>query len=98
MTTAAVRWEEGQPAAAAEIQGTAELGHLAAPGRLIEVSGEQASARHTTAVALVRQAQLEGETTVWIQPEGGSLFPPDLADSGIDLDALVVVHVPRERG
>lgn len=72
---------------------------LAAPGKLIEVSGGGASAaRLTTAVALVRQAQLEGETTVWIQPVGGPLFPPDLADSGVDLDALIVVHVPEDRG
>jgi len=71
---------------------------LAAPGKLIEVSGGVAGARLTTAVALVRQAQLEGETTAWIQPVGGPLFPPDLADSGVDLDALIVVHIPEDRG
>ncbi|MFY0530854.1 hypothetical protein [Nannocystis pusilla] len=71
---------------------------LAAPGKLIEVSGGAAGARLTTAVALVRQAQLEGETTVWIQPAGGPLFPPDLADSGVDLDALIVIHIPEDRG
>lgn len=75
-----------------------ELGQLAAPGRLIEISGVGASARHTTAVALVRQAQLEGETTVWVQPAGGPLYPPDLAESGVDLAALIVVHVPEDRG
>lgn len=75
-----------------------ELGQLAAPGRLIEISGVGASARHTTAVALVRQAQLEGETTAWIQPAGGPLYPPDLADSGVDLASLIVVHVPEDRG
>ncbi|MBA3546348.1 MAG: recombinase A [Nannocystis sp.] len=74
------------------------LGQLAEPGRLIEISGVGASARHTTAVALVRQAQLEGETTVWVQPAGGPLYPPDLAESGVDLAALVVVHVPEDRG
>src|SRR5690606_7179751 len=71
---------------------------LAAPGKLIEVSGGAAGARLTTGVALVRQAQLEGETTAWIQPVGGPLFPPDLADSGVDLDALIVVHIPADRG
>src|SRR6185503_11689 len=25
---------------------------------------------------------------------GASFYPPDLADSGVDLDALVVVHAP----
>lgn len=69
------------------------------PGRLLELSCSaegQPGARTTTAVALLRHAQLQGETTVWVQPAGGTLFPPDLADSGIDLDALVVVHVPPE--
>jgi recombination protein RecA len=102
MKTVAVQWgeERSETTAEAAETGTAatSIGELAAPGRLIEVSGLGASARHTTAAALVRQAQLEGETTAWIQPEGGSLFPPDLAESGIDLEALVVIHVPRDRG
>jgi recombination protein RecA len=99
MKTVAVRWEEGLREGEAEGEGEGTpLGQLAAPGRMIEVSGVGAAARHTTAAALVRQAQLEGETTVWIQPEGGSLFPPDLADAGVDLQALIVVHVPRDRG
>lgn len=71
---------------------------LAAPGKLVEISGGVAGARITSAVALVRRAQLEGETTVWIQPACGPLFPPDLADSGVDLDALIVVHIPPARG
>ena len=33
-----------------------------------------------------------------MQPERGPLFPPDLADSGIDLTSLVVVHVPQSAG
>lgn len=71
------------------------LEQLATPGRLIELSGV---AQHTTAAALIRQAQLEGETTVWVQPVGGPLYPPDMAASGVDLDALVVVQVPTEHG
>ncbi len=104
MKTVAVRWEEeaGEAAAGAceaeSHEGVTPLDRLATPGRMIEVSGVGAAARHTTAAALVRQAQLDGETTVWIQPEGGSLFPPDLAEAGVDLQALVVVHVPRDRG
>lgn len=101
MKTVAARWEEEAAAGAREAESPEEatpLDRLAAPGRMIEVSGVGAAARHTTAAALVRQAQLDGETTVWIQPEGGSLFPPDLAEAGVDLQALVVVHVPRDRG
>jgi recombination protein RecA len=33
-----------------------------------------------------------------VQPAAGALFPPDLADSGIDLDALLVVNVPARAG
>ncbi len=71
---------------------------LAQPGRLVELSGQGAAARHTTAAALVRQAQLEGETTAWIQPAGGPLYPPDIAASGVDLGALVVLQIPSEHG
>jgi recombination protein RecA len=67
-------------------------------GRLIELVGGGASARLTTAVGCLRMAQLRGETTAWVQRAGGSLFPPDLHDSGVDLDALVVVQVPLRAG
>ena len=62
--------------------------------KLVEISGERAAARFSTAVALVLNAQRAFETVAWIQPEGGPLYPPDLHASGVDLDALVVVHVP----
>lgn len=67
-------------------------------GRLVEISGptDAPCARTTTAVALLREAQAEGETTAWIQLEGGTLYPPDLEQSGIDLEALVVIHIPRD--
>jgi recombination protein RecA len=68
------------------------------PGRLVELSGEGACARTTTAVAAVLDAQREGETVAWIQPRAGRLFPPDLADSGVDLEALVVVRIPPRAG
>jgi recombination protein RecA len=46
----------------------------------------------------VIRAQEAGEPVLWIQPESGTLYPPDLAASGVDLDALVVIHVPPLRG
>jgi len=49
-------------------------------------------------MTLLRLAQHEGETSAWIQPAGGSLYPPDLHEGGIDLDALLVVHVPTRQG
>ena len=50
------------------------------------------------ATHLLRGAQVDGEATAWIQSEGGALFPPDLAMAGIDLDALVVLHLPTVQG
>jgi recombination protein RecA len=35
---------------------------------------------------------------VWIEPTDGSLYPPDLAAAGVDLDALVIVRVPTKEG
>jgi hypothetical protein len=65
-------------------------------GKLVEISGAYGSARLTAAVSIVLQAQREGETSAWVQPKGGALFPPDLYESGVDLDSLVVVHVAFE--
>jgi hypothetical protein len=67
-------------------------------GKLVELSGQADSARFTTAVSIVVQAQREGETVAWVQLKGGSLFPPDLDESGVDLDALVVVHIAPQAG
>lgn len=69
-----------------------------AAGRLIELTGDAASATLTAAVSLVIHAQRAGEPAVWIQPEGGTLYPPDLAANGVDLSTLVVVHVPGRAG
>ncbi len=67
-------------------------------GRLVELSGNRDSARFTMAVAMVVQAQAEGETVAWVQQKGGSLFPPDLHESGVDLESLIVVHVAPQTG
>lgn len=76
------------------------LAELVVPGRLVELSApvQGPGARTSTAVSLLRRAQREGETTAWVQPVGGPLYPPDLHEAGIDLDALVVVHVPVAEG
>jgi recombination protein RecA len=97
MTTVAVHGGERRFEEALEGSGV-PLGLLAAPGKLVELSGVGAAARHSTAAAMVRQAQAEGETTVWVQSAGGPLYPPDLAESGVDLAALAVVQVPTDRG
>lgn len=64
------------------------------PGRLVELSGRGCSAQTSVALESIRRAQDEGDTTVWIQPAGGPLFPPDAEARGIDLRALTVVQIP----
>jgi len=64
-------------------------------GRLIELSGKRASAVLTLAFAAVHDAQMRGETAAWIASKESSFFPPDVAANGVDLDALVVVRLPR---
>lgn len=63
-------------------------------GVLVELSGDRQTARLSSAVSALRAAQARGETTAWVQRADGPLYPPDLADAGVDLDALVVVRVP----
>jgi recombination protein RecA len=77
-------------------------------GRLVELSARGASATLTTAIDLVLEAQREGEPVAWIVPwappgpsgsssssaTSGTFFPPDVADCGVDLSALVVVRAP----
>jgi recombination protein RecA len=60
-------------------------------GRLAELSGAGASASLTLAFSLVLDAQREGEPVAWITATDSTFFPPDAADGGVDLDALVVV-------
>jgi recombination protein RecA len=64
-------------------------------GRLVELSSQHCSSILTTAVGLVLAAQREGAPTAWIAPKDRLFFPPDLADSGVDLTAMVVVQVTQ---
>ena len=63
-------------------------------GRLIEVTGQGASARTSWLAGQIAEAQRAGETVAWIQRAGGLLYPPDLAAAGIDVAALAVVQMP----
>lgn len=64
-------------------------------GRLIELSSHVGSSVLTTAVGLVLAAQRDGAPAAWIGPAERLFFPPDLADSGVDLAALAVVRVDK---
>ena len=69
--------------------------HLA--GRLCELSSVPGAALLTAAFRLVLDAQLEGELAAWITATPDTFFAPDAAESGVDLDALVVIRVPDAR-
>ncbi|MCA9582268.1 MAG: hypothetical protein KC416_10775 [Myxococcales bacterium] len=68
--------------------------HLA--GAFVELGSGDLSCRTSAAVSLLIRAQSEGETVAWIEPVGGGLFPPDLAEAGVELSSLVVVRVPMD--
>jgi len=61
-------------------------------GRLVEISSTEASASLTAATHLVLESQLRGEPAAWIATGTSSFYPPDVAASGVDLDALVVIR------
>jgi recombination protein RecA len=67
-------------------------------GRLGELSGSGATAVLTLAFALVLEAQHQGEPVAWITTTESSFYPPDAAEGGVDLDALLVVRVLDARG
>lgn len=67
--------------------------------RVIEIASAEADAAGmSTAVQILLACQREGDSVAWVQPRGGTLYPPDLHAAGLDLDALAVVHVPPEAG
>jgi recombination protein RecA len=68
------------------------LGELS--GRLTEISGQGATSSLSSVASLILDAQRTGEPCAWLMRQGSSFFPPDLAASGIDLDALAVVFTP----
>jgi len=61
-------------------------------GRLVELTGQHASALLTIAAALILEAQRRGELAAWVGTREASFYPPDFAASGIDLEALPVIR------
>ncbi|MBI2360544.1 MAG: recombinase A [Deltaproteobacteria bacterium] len=66
-------------------------------GRLLEISGSGAMATLTLAFGLVVEGQRQGELVGWVTSTEDSFYPPDIAQGGVDLDALVVIRVPDSR-
>ena len=61
-------------------------------GRLVELSARGASAKLTTAMEIVSEAQTQHEPVAWLTLGNATFYPPDVAECGIDLAALVVVR------
>jgi recombination protein RecA len=59
----------------------------------VEISASAASASLTLAFGLVRQAQKRGEPVGWVMGVENAFYPPDAAQGGADLAALVVVRL-----
>jgi recombination protein RecA len=66
-------------------------------GRLVELSARGAVATLTAAIELVLEAQTASEPVAWIvaRAANGTFYPPDVAESGVDLAGLVVVRAPE---
>lgn len=63
-------------------------------GILGEISGSHATASLSFAFRIVHDAQQRQEPVAWIYLGHHSFFPPDVADAGVDLDALAVIRAP----
>ncbi|HWU87385.1 MAG TPA: recombinase A [Kofleriaceae bacterium] len=85
--------DELRPPQSSEEEAAEPWGLAALRGRLVELSARGARATLTAATGLVLEAQTASEPTAWILlPAEGTFYPPDVADSGVDLAALVVVR------
>jgi recombination protein RecA len=70
----------------------ATWGLQALRGRLVELSARGASATLSTAIEIVVEAQTQHEPVAWLTLANGTFYPPDVAECGVDLAALVVVR------
>src|SRR5574337_258270 len=66
-------------------------------GRLVEISGAEATASLTLAFGLVLPAQRQNEPVAWITRNDSLFYPPDAAEGGVDLDALTTIRVSDGR-
>ncbi len=83
---------QGLPAGAPTSPETREWSLQALTGRMAEVSSDTAGASLTAVTSLILEAQHSAEPAVWIESTRSSFYPPDVAASGIDLNALIVVR------
>jgi recombination protein RecA len=62
-------------------------------GRVIEISSTGASAALSLTFNLINEAQQRSEPAAWVTLAQECFYPPDAAQNGIDLAALVVVRL-----
>jgi len=91
--TTALRLTTAEPAPATR----PAWGFDALAGRLAELSAAGPSAALTLAFGLVLDAQRRREPAAWVTGSESTFFPPDAAEGGVDLAALVVVRVGELR-
>jgi recombination protein RecA len=67
--------------------------HLPAfAGRLGEIFGSRSSAALTLAFRLVLDAQRRQEPVAWITRQERTFYPPDVAETAVDVEALAVIR------
>jgi recombination protein RecA len=95
---AAISPSASRPDLPAAVPSRAPLWEQWGAGQILELSGK-APGKLSTVARLLLRAQAEGEPCAWVSPrDESSFYPPDFAQAGIDLAALVVVRVPPEAG
>lgn len=79
-------------------RGCTPLAELFQGGHMLELSGQKAG-KLSAVVRLITRAQAEGEPVVWVTlREQAGFYPPDFAQAGVDLAALVVVRLAESAG
>ena len=99
--TARISWASRRVEGGGALAAPSELGDpqvdpwglAALRGRLVELSARGAAATLTSAIDLVVEAQHAGEPVAWVTLGHATFYPPDVADSGVDLSALAVIRV-----
>lgn len=67
-------------------------------GRLVEMVQLPSAATLTVTADLLAEAQSRGQPCAWISAGESTIYPPDLARCGVDLEILLVVRVPEFSG
>lgn len=85
------------PAPAGDTLPSSDWNLDALAGRFVEISSEGASVALTATIPLLHESQLRGEPAAWVAIGHSTFYPPDLAESGCDLENLPVVRTEDAR-